>query len=311
MTWKPDICVYHGNCDDGFGAAWAVRHWCGESVLFVPAIYGAPIMWPGAIEGKRILFVDYSLKRDKMIELATWPAGVPNSIVILDHHKTAEAELSTWNVGPVEQDSWSLLESRLAAAAAVHGVEIVAHFDMQSSGARMAWDFFSRAEHNSAPPNLISLIEDQDLWRFSFGDKTRLFTVALRTYPQEFDTWNGLARDTDKLIAEGEPILRGYRKSVGQLCAQEYMQEIAGFTVPVVNAPYQFASDVAQELLQRHPEAAFAAAWFRRADGKRQYSLRSRDNRQDVSEIAKVFGGGGHRNAAGFEIIDQPFSVGA
>lgn len=21
MDWKPDICVYHGNCDDGFGAA--------------------------------------------------------------------------------------------------------------------------------------------------------------------------------------------------------------------------------------------------------------------------------------------------
>ena len=25
---KPDICIYHGGCDDGFGAAWAVwKRW--------------------------------------------------------------------------------------------------------------------------------------------------------------------------------------------------------------------------------------------------------------------------------------------
>jgi nanoRNase/pAp phosphatase (c-di-AMP/oligoRNAs hydrolase) len=33
-----------------------------------------------------------------------------------------------------------------------------------------------------------------------------------------------------------------------------------------------------------------------------QYSLRSEDSREDVSEVAKQFGGGGHRNAAGYQI---------
>ena len=32
------------------------------------------------------------------------------------------------------------------------------------------------------------------------------------------------------------------------------------------------------------------------------YSLRSMDDRMDVSEIAKDNGGGGHRNAAGFRV---------
>jgi hypothetical protein len=29
---KPDICIYHGNCADGFGAAWAVRRRFGGAV---------------------------------------------------------------------------------------------------------------------------------------------------------------------------------------------------------------------------------------------------------------------------------------
>jgi hypothetical protein len=38
-----------------------------------------------------------------------------------------------------------------------------------------------------------------------------------------------------------------------------------------------------------------------RSDGKRQWSLRSRGDGVDVSAVAKARGGGGHRNAAGFE----------
>ena len=58
-------------------------------------------------------------------------------------------------------------------------------------------------------------------------------------------------------------------------------------------------SEVGHELLQRYPEAPFAAIYFDTADGKRKWSLRGRGN-VDVSALAKQFGGGGHHNAAGF-----------
>jgi nanoRNase/pAp phosphatase (c-di-AMP/oligoRNAs hydrolase) len=48
-------------------------------------------------------------------------------------------------------------------------------------------------------------------------------------------------------------------------------------------------------------DAAFAAAIVRSEDSI-SYSLRSRDDREDVSAMAKKFGGGGHRNAAGFRV---------
>jgi len=37
------LCIYHGNCADGFGAAWAVRHALGDrDVEFHAGVYGNP-----------------------------------------------------------------------------------------------------------------------------------------------------------------------------------------------------------------------------------------------------------------------------
>ena len=41
--------------------------------------------------------------------------------------------------------------------------------------------------------------------------------------------------------------------------------------------------------------------WFERGDGKIQFSLRSNGD-IDVSAIAKIYNGGGHKNAAGFQM---------
>jgi hypothetical protein len=313
MTWKPDICVYHGGCDDGFGAAWVVWKAFGESVAFVPGAYGKTIPFPDTLERRNILFVDFSLKYGDMIDLAMGNGafaglGMPRSIVVLDHHKTAGAELKQWDIGAVDESSYASLERHIAEALMKQACPIVAHFDMQSSGARMAWDFFNASERNDAPPDFIAYIEDRDLWRFAFGDRTRRFSAALRTYPQDFRTWDDLAGRPGDLIEEGEAILRGHAKNVASMCEHAYLETIGGHAVPVVNTPYHYASDAAHELLQRFPEAPFAAAWFRRGDGLVQFSLRSEDARADVSEIAKSYGGGGHRNAAGFARSAYPIT---
>src|SRR5690348_12695265 len=87
MVWKPDLCIYHGNCDDGFGAAWAIwRRWRNQTA-YVPGVYGKPL--PEA-SGKHVLFVDFSAKRPDIEAMAK----VAKSIVIIDHHKTAEADLA-------------------------------------------------------------------------------------------------------------------------------------------------------------------------------------------------------------------------
>ena len=46
----------------------------------------------------------------------------------------------------------------------------------------------------------------------------------------------------------------------------------------------------------------FGAACYCDTPEGRTFSLRSREDGLDVSEIATLFGGGGHRNAAGFRL---------
>ena len=79
------ICIYHGNCADGFGAAWVVRKALGD-IAFVAETYQNP---PPDVTGKDVIMVDFSYKRPVLLEMAE----KAHSILILDHHKTAWNDL--------------------------------------------------------------------------------------------------------------------------------------------------------------------------------------------------------------------------
>ncbi|MGJ4888911.1 hypothetical protein ACQR1Y_11995 [Bradyrhizobium sp. HKCCYLRH3099] len=298
-AWKPDLCIYHGSCDDGFGAAWAIwRRW-GNEIAYVPGVYGKPLP---DVEGKNVLFVDFSAKRAEIDAMA----HVAKSIVIIDHHKTAEEDLAPFKFMPGDEMDYAVRAEDIPGLLGLNAMSawppVIAWFDVSRSGAVMAWDFAHRIPRNDAPPAMLALIQDRDLWRFSFGDRTRQFSAALRTYPMTFDVWDRIAADPDALVTQGSAILRSHNANIQKFIKDTYWDYVGGYLVPVVNVPYHYASDTAHALLAAFPEALFTACWFRRGDGRVQWSLRSEDGRMDVSEIAKRQGGGGHRNAAGFQV---------
>ncbi len=283
------LCIYHGHCDDGFAAAWAVRHALGDDkVEFFPGAYQSP---PPDVTGRHVLLVDFSYKRPVLLEMAK----TAKSIVILDHHKTAAEDLNGFRE-PAPFSEWR--DNTLP------GVEgdaepIAALFDMNRSGAGLAWDFL----HSGAErPEFIDYVEDRDLWRKSlkYGDE---FTIALRSYPQDFLVWDQIIDGgVAYLIQQGHAIQRYYRLRVEELKASAYMAVLGGDHCWIANAPYFAASEVAGELADR--ALSFGACYFELADGRYAYSLRSRSD-FDVSKIALQFGGGGHKNAAGFS-ADKP-----
>lgn len=269
------LCIYHANCADGFGAAWAVRKAFqanGRDIAFHAAKYQTP---PPDVTGLNVIMVDFSYPRDMLIEMAEKAA----TILILDHHKSAEAELID-------------LPGNIAA-----------YFDMNHSGAMMAWEYF---HSGLTPPPLLLHIEDRDLWRFQLSC-TREITAALFSHPQEFELWDRLmAAPLESLVADGNAILRAGRKNLQDVLATTRRELIiAGHRVPAANAPHIMASDAGHELAQGHP---FAAIYWDTTRG-RSFSLRSTDAGLDVSLIAKQFGGGGHRNAAGFT-VDRDVAAG-
>lgn len=270
------LCIYHSNCADGFTAAWAVWKAIPDAE-FYPGSYGDA---PPDCTGRNVILVDFTYKRPVLLEIAKQAI----SVLILDHHKSAEADLID-------------LPDNVSA-----------HFDMERSGAMMAWEFF---HPNKTPSSLVKHVQDRDLWRFRMED-TRDFSANLFSYEYTFDNWekiNSLCADDYKyhqFISEGGAINRKHFKDIRELIATAGTRaDIGGYNVPVLNAPYFFSSDACHLMCEGEP---FAACYWDTNKG-RVYSLRSNNDGVDVSEIAVSFGGGGHKHAAGFTISNSPVQL--
>lgn len=288
--YKPDIVIYHDKCMDGFTAAWAIWSRWGNEPEYVARNYG---MEPNIdAKGKHVLIVDFSFPALVLRGLADDGAA---SVVVLDHHKTAQEELAPFRMNGCED---------LCASNVLHALNdgglIIAQFDMERSGAGLAWDF---AEIGMRP-RIVELVEDRDLWRFQYGDNSKFLHLALSSGEMSFTRWDEADGDTDGFIERGRAIA-AYRDSlVDEIVERAACVVIDGEHGMGVDCPYGLASDVGHRLLDDWPDTRFAAAIVR---GERtvSYSLRSRDDRADVSALAKKFGGGGHRNAAGFKVPRQ------
>ena len=263
------LCIYHANCADGFTAAWAVWR-ASPDAEFHPGFYGYP---PPDCTGRDVVLVDFSYKRDVLVQIAE----VANSILILDHHKSAQTELV------------NLPDN------------VTAIFDMNQSGAMLTWNYYHPEQE---PSKLVHHVQDRDLWRFD-DKNTRYFQANLFSYEYEFELWDkidALCRNENEynaFIRDGQAIHRKHMKDVKELIRSTATRTvIAGYDVPIINVPYIYASDACHHMSQGEP---FAACYWDTANA-RTYSLRSADDGVDVAVIAEQFGGGGHKHAAGFRL---------
>lgn len=274
------ICIYHANCADGFTAAWAVREALGDMVEYIPAGYGDE---PPDVTSADVIIVDFSYKRPVLERMA----HTARSIIVLDHHKTARDDLINL---PCPAGGWAVHRAAAGNPAAL--------FDMDRSGAQMAWDYF----HQGARPFLVDVVADRDLWRWRI-EQSREINAVIGSHEMTWDTWHDLAArlqadaDIGRVAAEGEAILRAHDKLVRQVIdVSKCSMVIGGHEVPVAAAPYALASDTAGTMAEGEP---FAATYVDGPKG-RAFSLRSRGDGLDVSQIAAAYGGGGHCGAAGF-----------
>lgn len=292
------ICIYHGNCADGFTAAWAVWRALGDHVKYLPGVYGKA---PPDVAGADVIMVDFSYKRPVLEAMA----ASAQSLLILDHHKTAAADLAGFGIDmsawkpPFGWDRHALNVHQDACENAYPSVYQI--FDMNRSGAQIAWDFF----HPDKPrPKLVDYVADRDLWRFDLPE-SRAIAAWVFSHHYGFADWDHLAKTLGgigfgRAADEGAAIERKHFKDIRELLkVTRRSMVIGGHRVPVANLPYTMASDAAGEMADSAP---FAASYYDRPDA-RVFSLRSRgDGGLDVAAIAASYGGGGHRNASGFQM---------
>lgn len=255
--------IYHQDCVDGFTAAWVAWTKFGDAAEYVPAHYGSE---PPDVEGCDVWILDFSYPREVIARMRL----KAQDLRVLDHHKSAAADLAD--------------------------IDYVT-FDMSRSGAGIAWD-----ELRGGPrPRLVDYVEDRDLWHWALP-RSREVSAYVALADRTFESWARLAVEL-----EGAFDLVADKGAVAQLVVDRYVEDklksqarstIGGHLVRCVNTTFA-ASETVGALAEGEP---FAAGWFRRDDGAFVYSLRSRGGGLDVSEVAKQYGGGGHRNAAGFTV---------
>jgi len=251
------LVLYHSDAD-GFGAAYACWTIFGDDAEYVPVNYGDD---PPGVTARDVYIVDFSFPRDTLIAMNE----ATSSLVVIDHHKTAEADLA--------------------------GLPFC-HFNQDASGCTATWQYMHCVHDGALAPDFLMYVQDRDLWRWELPH-SREVNAAIASYPQDFLTWDYF--DVGVLISEGCAILRYQEQLVAEHVKRARPSTILGHTVPTVNATV-LQSEIGNALCRGKP---FAAMWSE-VDGIRTYSLRSDESGEDVSSIARNLGGGGHVHAAGF-----------
>ena len=275
---KNNVVLYHANCTDGLSSAWMAKEFLGDDADYIPVSYGKPA--PDGLDDKDVYILDFCYPPDELLNIAV----KANKLVVLDHHKTAQEYIKK-------------AQYEFEGVSHVH-----IHFDMEQSGAGLTRRYFD------LPKNWwVDYVEDRDLWRFKLPD-SEVINAFIQSIPRSIEAYaEAYAHTTlDQAKTLGEGSRRYLEMYVREMVKQARPVYFAGYdNIPCVNAPYVGISELVGELAK---DAPFAMGWFQGTDGNVLISLRSRGD-IDVSEIAQLFGGGGHRGAAGFRMEAEKWAA--
>lgn len=302
-----DLIITHAGCPDGWTAAYVckMRYPEAEIMSLNHGLSDETLekLINDKCRLKDVIMVDYSLRTREWNDCLNFFA---KSFRILDHHKTAQA----------------VLEGAPYAT-----------FDMKRSGAGLAWDYlfgedsggYNTSDDRESPawrprPWWVDYTEDQDLWNWKLKNSQEV-NAYLMVQPRTVEAWDDITKNQASWIEASRgghgvrQYIEYYTRSViaeaqhGDLMFQtgELESEDGSVILPVhthyhtavLNIPYVGVSEAGNALCKAGYTVALL--WFERGDGITQFSLRG-DGSVDVSAIAKSYGGGGHANAAGFQL---------
>lgn len=272
-TYKPGkankiFVLYHDPCTDGMGAKYAAWKKFGGGAKYIGVDYKkpAPVEVMQADKDTEVYIVDFAYPKDILREIYTKAA----KLVVLDHHKTAQEALAG---------------------------EPYAIFDMNRSGAVLAWEYFFPDQE---VPTLLQMIQDRDLWKWQISGSRNVLNY-LELFPQ-METW-----DTEFVPLRGDVYRKGTYISMYQdaliekaLNARNLKFFEYGDATGAITNSTVFPSEIGNLLCVKFG-VDIAITYTIGPGGEVFFSFRSnRDgSNYDVSILAKLYGGGGHRNAAG------------
>jgi len=270
-------CFYHTDMDGHCSGAIVYKAMRDQGDEFIAMNYNIDFPFEKIEPNEKVVIVDFSLQKpgdfDKLLDIT-------DNVIWIDHHKTA--------------------------------IEKHAHLDGTIKGIRrdgvagcvLTWQYFFP---DRAVPMVVSMIGDYDIWAFKFGENTNKLQAGIRLYDNrpeslEWDRWL-TSYYPQKEIDEGEIALK-YRDNYysGLIKSWSYFTTFEGYKAVVCNA-----GSVSSQLFDSVKEDydIMVATIF---DGKRwSVSVYTKRSDIDLAKITEKYGGGGHRQAAGFQCSVLPF----
>ncbi len=263
------IILYHGNCPDGFGAAYSAWKKFGDDAEYIELNRGESI--PTGLEGANLYFVDFTYDQETMDHFV----AIANSVTVLDHHNGVK----------------EVVESMPNYV-----------FDNFRSGATITWDYF---HPGTSRPLLLEYIQDDDLFTFALPD-TRAVLSYVIVRPYSFALFDEMAHllenhDTRELFLEKTRIYAEYFELLANISVEKaHLVHFEGYEVYfAVTHPIKTMKSLVGNLLAAK-QGPFALVVGALPNGF-GVSIRG-DGTVDVSEIAAKYGGSGHKNSSGFLI---------
>ena len=281
--------VYHKNCIDGIFAAGLMKIMTatvGIEANFIACQYNEELVIPG---NGIVIFVDFSLKYPQMEYLT----HNYEAVYVFDHHGTANIELEP--LGD-EYDNFFLFFD-----GSVCGTEVVYN------------NLYDAGIYPKINDDFIKSITDMDLFKFKYSTTKSLRAILdFKTQKKDIDKAVEILLMDDSgisaLAIEGN-ILTDYIWAGAEKVSKTLLKKkiapinICGNELIAINNSSNI-SEVGNQICE--DMKYMSLQYFILENMNVVCSLRSNSNLGDASKIASFFGGGGHRDACGFQIpFDQ------
>jgi len=279
---KRTILIYHHDDNDGCCAAAIAGNSYDRNefdIKFVAINYGKESWSEGEIKAaEKVWLVDFT--SDKMDEFVKVCGP---KLIWIDHHKTAVEKFpDLWNSGSIP------------------GIR-----SLEKAACVLTWEFTHSEDVLS--PVAVAYIGDKDMWSFEYAE-TRAFTAgfSLMVKTPDDTVWDVLLgpeyEDTvNNMISIGELLLKAQNYKLQKAFDRGVDCTFHNWKARLVNTTGNISE--LGEFIYRKPEYDIAIMW-QAVEDMVVFSLRSdsgNPNSPDCAEIAQQYGGGGHRNAAGFQ----------
>ena len=299
------VVNYHASCYDGFGAFWSAKraldvmgHPDFANAEYVPSSYGNDRT---DYKDKLLMYVDYCPKRKVIDELSK-----NNLVLVLDHHKTAQAELD--GLDRIDTDFKEYYTQFTQGLRGVYSL-----FDMSRSGAGITYDYFH--QNGEKRPNLIKFIEDRDLWTFKYGDKSKAFHAYLLSQPFDYEVWSKIFdlaeshEGLEQIINKGMAVLEYGNQLVKNIVETATVHDAGNIKYAFFNTTSHWA-EVGEYAVQTLGVDYSVSLTFDSKKGQIRGSVRGKPGK-DCTKLAGSFGGGGHAGAAGFQVpvSESPMTI--